>query len=206
MAAMGLVLAVALAPSVAQARIVQPGGNIDGLTDPLTGVSLAERPELTGQVIADLLVPFSNGTSFDGTVRTQVVREDVAGTLDFYYTVSPANDSVHISGFDHFLTDVDWRDDLGKGASGVFRSPDGDTLFLSFNSGGATFVKTNATAFARTGRFVAIPDSGEPAPPEVAVFAPAPASPIPLPPAVFAAPIGFAFAALASRRLRARLR
>jgi hypothetical protein len=188
---------IALGPAGAQARVVAPGGKIDPFSDPLTGVSLAERPELMGQIIADLLVPFSNGEFFQGTVRTQVVREDVSGTLDFYYTVDPHLDEVRISGFGHFLTDVDWRDDLGKGASGGFRTADGDTLDLAFNGGGPTFVKTDATAFARTGVFLAFPNGGDPPPPAVAVF-----SPIPLPPAVLAAPAAFALAAFAGRRLR----
>jgi len=199
---LGLMLA-AQGPATAIARVVNPGEKIDPISDPLTGVSLAERPELIGQVIVDLLVPFSStdpdsGAVFQGTVRTQVVREDVSGTLDFYYTVDPHLDEVRISGFGHFLTDIDWREDLGKGASGGFRSADGDLLDLAFNGGGPTFVKTDATAFARTGVFVAIPDSGEP-PAAAAVFAP-----IPLPPAALAAPAAFAVAAYAGRRINAR--
>ena len=197
-----LLLAVLfIASPQAQARIIQPGEGNDALVDPLTGVALADRPELAGDVIADLLVPFSNGVSVEGTVRTQVVREAVTGTLDFYYTVTPANDLVRISGFDNFLTDVDWRTDLGKGASGAFRSADGDTLNLSFNSGGPTFVKTDATEFALTGSFVFSPDNADPAPPPVAVYAPAA---IPLPPALLAAPPAFALAALAQRRFKIR--
>jgi hypothetical protein len=185
----------------AQARIIQPGEGNDSLVDPLTGVSLAERPELAGEIIADLLVPFTNVISVEGTVRTQVVREAVTGTLDFYYTVTPANDVLTISGFDNFLTDVDWRKDLGKGASGAFRTPEGDTLILSFNSGGTTFVKTDATEFALTGSLVFSPDNGDPAFTAATVYAPAA---IPLPPALLAAPPAFALAVLAQRRFKTR--
>jgi hypothetical protein len=193
--------AFALAPApgrVAHARIVQPGQTLDPVSDPLTGVSLAERPELAGQIILDVTAPFDNGDLFQGTIRTQVVREDVGGTLDFYYDISPSIEEFLVTGFDRFLTDVDGREDLGSGAEGVGRSADGDTLQFIFSAGGPTFVKTDATAFALRGTLIAIPDgSGGPATATVPV-------PVPLPPALLAAPAALLLAGYAGKRLRRR--
>ena len=200
-----LMIAVAfLAAPAAQARIVPPGGNIDSLTDPLTGVTLADRPDLIGDIIADLTVPFDNGLALQGTIRTQVVREEVAGTLDFYYTIFRGTDVYSISGFQSFSTDVDFRLDLGFAATGVHRSDDGDTLdFVNVSSEGPTFVKTNATEFALTGKFELFDENGDPVPATATVYVPT-ATAIPLPPALLAAPPAFALAVLASRRFKAR--
>src|SRR5205809_426506 len=98
-----------LAPGLALARPLPPGTSID-VTDPLTGVSLADRPELAGDVIFETDQPFA-GLAFNGVLTTRVVREDVADTLDFYYRVDPVLDSYSIKGFDSFTTDVDFRTD-----------------------------------------------------------------------------------------------
>jgi hypothetical protein len=199
LAALGLMFA-ALAPTGAQARVVGPGEGTDSEVDPFTGVSLADRPDLIGQVIADLTVPFDNGLVLQGTIRTQVVREDVSGTLDFYYQLSRGIDGYSISGFDNFFTDVDFRTDLGRGAAGVGRSADGDKLTFSFVANdGPTFVKTNATEFALTGSFLIFDDNSDPIPATATVFAP-----VPLPPAVLAAPAALALAGLAGRMLKRR--
>src|SRR5688572_2405181 len=141
-----------------QARPVAPGEFIDPQLNPLTGVSLAEDPDLVGSIIADLTVPFSDGLVLMGTIRTFVVRETTTGTLDFYYEMNPVTDEFIINGFGQFTTDVDWRTDLGTGARGAGRSIDGDELTFSMPAGGPTFVKTDATSFALRGEFVAFAD------------------------------------------------
>jgi hypothetical protein len=197
-----LILAIAcfasalLGSAVSHARVIGPGENNDALVDPFKGVSLADRPDLIGDVIADLTVPFDNGQTLIGTIRTQVVREDVAGTLDFYYQLSLGLDQFSVSGFKGFLVDADFRTDLGHGAAGLARSADGDTLnFVFVSSQGPTFIKTDATDFALRGEFVATPDNGDPERAVATVYAPAAApATIPLPPAVLAAPLGLLIA------------
>jgi hypothetical protein len=194
-----------LVSSPAHARVFHPGEANDALTDPLTGVTLAERPDLIGSVIADLTVPFDNGLALQGTIRTQVVREDVSGTLDFYYTIFRGTDVYSISGFKGFSVDADFRLDLGRAATGIHRSDDGDTLdFVFVSSEGPTFVKTNATEFALSGAFELFDENGDPVPATATVYAPA-GTAIPLPPAVLAAPVAFGLAAFARRRLQRRL-
>ena len=186
--------AASVAPRSAEARPVPPGGSID-VTDPLTGVSLADRPELEGMIILELTQPFA-GDAFSGVLTTRVVREDAAGTLDFYYKVEPTLDSYSITGFDSFTTDVDFRtdvpDDLGpRGAMGVARSADGDTLNFLF-ANGFLFVQTNATEFELTGEGVFPDNSGDSIARISGIAVP---SAIPLPPAVYAGLIGLALAA-----------
>src|SRR5438876_287364 len=89
----GCLLAGLLTPPGAQARVYGPGDFNDALVDPLKGVTLADRPDLAGQIIADLTLPFDNGLVLQGTMHTQVVREDAGGTLDFYYQLSKTIDS-----------------------------------------------------------------------------------------------------------------
>ena len=85
----------------------------------------------------------------------------------------------------------------GTGATGVFRSEDGELLDFVFPSGGPTFVKTDATDFAVAGEMRVTFSFG----PTISAEVPVPV-PIPLPPALLAAPAGFALALLAARRLR----
>jgi hypothetical protein len=196
------VIVASLFPVTAMARVFQPGEANDALVDPLTGVTLADRPDLVGQIIADLTVPFDNGQVLQGTIHTYVVREDATGTLDFYYQLSRTIDVYSISGFKNFSTDVDFRADIGQGAQGAHRSNDGNTLdFVFVNNAGPMFVKTNATTFDLVGKFEAFDDNGDPNPATAAVYAPT-STVIPLPPALFSAPIGFVLAALGKRFLR----
>lgn len=191
-----------------QARPLPPGGNIDALTDPLTGVSLADRPELAGDVIFEIDQPFA-GAAFNGVLTTRVVRETASGTLDFYYRVEQPLDSYDITGFNSFTIDADFRTDLPddplpKGNQGVHRSDDGNTVDLVF-ANGFIFLQTNATAFDRhgTGRFP--DDSGDSIATLSNIPVPTAAPPaIPLPPAVFAGLSGLAMAAGFARRFARR--
>ena len=92
--------------------------------NPLSGTTAAARPELAGVVLEDRLVPYSLTVGNDllaGTVQQRVVREDVAGTLDFYWRILPDDagnlpiSSFRIGDFGDFITDGDWRID-GLGA------------------------------------------------------------------------------------------
>ncbi len=210
----GALLAVFLGlvgPGHAEARIVAPGGDINSI-DPLTGVSLADRPELAGEIIAEMLIPlevdFLEGMPpvVLGKMRTQVVRETVSGTLDFYYTLVDAQpaDGFSVSGFKGFLTDVDFRTDLGpgNGATSVFRELDGDVLHFSFQAGGPTFVKTDATEFGLVGEARVSFDPGSSPPAVVSVFAPVSPTAIPLPPAAIAGSVGLGLAYIIQRRFR----
>jgi hypothetical protein len=190
------------------ARPLPPGSAID-VTDPLTGVSLADRPELAGDVIFELDQPFA-GAAFNGVLTTRIVRETNSGTLDFYYRVEQPLDSYEISGFNSFTIDADFRTDLPddpgpKGAQGVHRSADGDTVGFDF-ANGFIFLQTNATAFDRhgTGRF---PDnSGDSTATLADIAVPFASSPpaIPLPPAVLPGLSGLAIAAAFCIRQRRR--
>jgi len=191
------------------ARPLPPGANIDALTDPFTGVTLADRPELAGEVILELDQPFRNDElAFEGVFRTVVVREDVSGTLDFYYFAEPALDVFSVTGFGRREIDVDVRLDFadapGGAGGGAFRTPDGDTIFFSLRNG-FTFVQTDATTFNLTGSAVVVGASpgqrltieGVPVPVAEPVV-------IPLPPALYAGLAGLALAAYSHRRHRRR--
>lgn len=173
---------------------IVPGGST--LT---TGTTSALRPELAGLIIADPVIPFV-GTDvfgdvvFTGTLQARVVREDVSGTLDFYFRIfnDPTSlDSIErlsTTSYGSFLTDVDWRiDGLGTvGPSDANRSSSGSRVSFNFNDpldpgidpGEGSrffFIKTNATTFG-PGSTVLI-DGGIAA---VQTFAPA-VTPVPEP-------------------------
>lgn len=111
----------------------------------LPGTTLGARPELQGLVLEDVVSPFSIATpdgSIFGTVQSRVVREDVSGTLDFYWRVIvDPNSAGSVGSFrlGQFYTgtyDADWRID---GAGSV--SPQGAFLFstpgfVNFEFGG----------------------------------------------------------------------
>ena len=92
--------------------------------NPLPGTTSAARPELAGTVLEDRLVPYSLVVGTDllsGVIQQRVVREDVAGTLDFYWRIRPdaAGNlpvvSFRLGDFGDFITDGDWRiDGLGE--------------------------------------------------------------------------------------------
>jgi hypothetical protein len=204
---MGCAAMLASAPAVVNARPLPPGSGIDSFTDPLTGVSLADRPELAGDIIFQLDQPFA-GKAFDGVLTTRVVRETKAGTLDFYYRVDPVLDSYSIKGFNSFTTDVDFRTDLDDprhGTEGAARSADGDTINFDFVLG-FLFVQTNAKSFDRHGTGVFPDNSGDSIATLSNIAVPAQSTPpsIPLPPAFLAGLSGLALAAGACHRFRRR--
>src|SRR5262245_47852542 len=83
----------------------------------LAGTTSALRPELAGTVIEDVTRPLSidigAGLIFTGTIQDRVVREDVSGTLDFYYKLTVDANSggfarnVSRTDFTGWTTDVD---------------------------------------------------------------------------------------------------
>lgn len=145
----------------------------------LTGTTSAARPELAGTVLEDDVQPFSYG-SVSGTVQSRVVREDVAGTLDFYWRIQVDAQALGVVpefmvrdfGYDH-LTDADFRID-GLGASFpyaalVFNPAAAPTGVIDFvigppvapglpgdaNAGSLfVFLHTSATAYAKSAVYV----------------------------------------------------
>ncbi|MBT9504563.1 MAG: PEP-CTERM sorting domain-containing protein [Burkholderiaceae bacterium] len=139
----------------------------------LPGTTSALRPELAGTVLADDVQSFSYG-SVSGTVQSRVVREDVAGTLDFYWRIEVDAQSlgtvpefmVRDFGYSH-LTDADFRiDGLGSSfpyAALVFNPAAAPTGVIDFIMGppvqagsGSLFVflRTSATDYAKTAVYV----------------------------------------------------
>jgi len=176
LSALALATSLCLPLSVQAVSLASPSGSNFADTD-LPGTTSAARPELAGTVVADTLTTFSfQGIS--GTVQNRVVREDSAGTLDFYWKVNVDSDSsgLGVSAFRLIdfglsnITDADWRlDGLGGTAptvARVFNSsvlPTGAINFLMsapFNqasTAGASsrffFLHTASTDFAQTARF-----------------------------------------------------
>jgi hypothetical protein len=160
------------------------------------GVTVQSRPELSGTVVADELRPFvmtvegvfSRTLSgyqvgdplFSGAFQDRVVREEVTGTLTFYYRIAQLDgglvQSVDVPMPGHVLVDVDFRlDDLGRvGPDSVSRSFGGtvndpgvahlapEMLSFGFIPNCVTpadpsrffFARTNETAFHDTGMTV----------------------------------------------------
>jgi hypothetical protein len=194
--------------AIVHARPLPPGSAID-VTDPLTGVSLAERPELAGDIIFEIDQPFA-GAAFNGVLTTRIVRETSSSTLDFYYRVERPLDSYDVTGFNSFTIDADFRTDLPeepfqKGNEGVHRSADGNTVGFDF-ANGFIFLQTNATAFDRHGTARLPDDSGDSIATLADVAVPVASSPpaIPLPPALLPGLSGLAIAAAFCIRYRRR--
>jgi hypothetical protein len=148
----------------------------------LGGTTLAARPELLATVEADDVDSFSFGAlGITGTVQSRVVREKIAGTLDFYWRIKldPTSTGGGVSAFRladfgyASLTDADWRiDGLGSAAPYVGRLfnpatyPEGAINFRftdpavqpgdpASDSDGSRFffLHTDATFFAKTAHF-----------------------------------------------------
>jgi hypothetical protein len=161
---------------------------------PLGGTTLAARPELAGTVLQDVLTPFSfSGVS--GTVQNRVVREDVAGTLDFYWRIDVTG-SVTGAGVSAFrladfgysnIRDADWRID-GSGSTGadtarLFNAsnyPTGDINFL-YGQGIAPnvssrffFLHTNATGYSLSANYDLLTTGAQELSGSFSTFAPAP--------------------------------
>lgn len=155
--------------------LITPVGPANFADTPLPGTTAASRPELAGTVLADTLQNFSF-EGLTGTVQNRVVREDVSGTLDFYWKIdvasSTAGNAVNAFRLIDFglpyLTDADWRiDGSGTEAPGTARLFNGgpyptgaiNFLFPTTASVGAGeqsrffFLHTTATAFAQTAQY-----------------------------------------------------
>jgi hypothetical protein len=125
----GAILAPALA---AQAAVVTAGNTV-----PISGTTSALRPELTGLIIEDDLVPYSISGFGEGTIQRRVVREDVTGTLDFYWRVIPDGNStidigsLRVRGFESVTTDVGFQTE-GEGLLGPSTVFSFDAPFLGY--------------------------------------------------------------------------
>ena len=164
-------LAQTNAQAVALTEPVNPAPFADTV---LSGTTFAARPELGGTVLEDKITNFSFG-GLTGTVQNRVVRETVAGTLDFYWKIDVTGSDVQGAGVTAFrlgnfgydnLVDADWRvDGLGTVAPTAARlfnstgNPDGSVNFLfddAITAGSQSrffFLKTGATAYAETAVF-----------------------------------------------------
>jgi hypothetical protein len=150
-----------------------PGNFVD-----LNGTTTAARPELAGVIIEDVTRPFSvdlgGGVVVSGVVQDRVVRENVAGTLDFYYKITNnpnshgSIDFVVREKFIGFSTDVDWAID-GVGTVNpdqATRTADGEEVLFDFlavnlldpgEESRYFFIKTNATTYNAEGLgFIAV--------------------------------------------------
>ncbi len=142
----------------------------------LPGTTAADRLELAGAVIDENVQAFSYG-SVSGTVQSRVVREAVAGTLDFYWRIQVDRLALgEVTGFllSNFaydqLTDADWRlDGLGSSvpyAALLFNPVNAPTGIIDFvfgpavkpgdaNSGSRfVFLHTTATDYAKSAVYV----------------------------------------------------
>jgi hypothetical protein len=97
--------------------ITWPGDSVT-----LPGTSLAARPELAGDVIANQTFSFHGGIGDPRplTLDNWVLRENATGTLDFYYRINAPSDAggtmspFYVTRFDLGPSlDVDYRTDLG---------------------------------------------------------------------------------------------
>jgi hypothetical protein len=185
----------------------------------LNGTTAAARPELAGVVLADVLTPFSF-SGINGMVQSRVVRENVAGTLDFYWRINVTDSSSDL-GVSTFrlgnfgvanLTDADWRlDGVGTAAPDFARLfsasavPDGAVNFSILNgvAAGASsrffFLHTNATAFAQTGSFDLLTTGPQQLSSVYSTFAP---SAVPEPSSLVMAVAGLAALGVVLRRAR----
>jgi hypothetical protein len=164
---------LALHPLQAQAVPILPGAP----PVPLSGTTVAARPELAGIVLEDVMRPFSisllGGGHITGTLQDRVVRQDATGTLDFYYRIfNDASSTGFFPNIDtvirrffalEFTTDADWRiDGLGlippqTAARGGGGTAVGFTFAPTIAPGQDSrffFVSTNATDYNQGGNVV----------------------------------------------------
>jgi len=145
---------------------------LPGATVALPGTTAAAQPALAGVVVRDALIPFSvddgiGHTIFKGTLQDRVVRENGAGTLDFYqtiradagFTIPAVLQYVSRSSFGGWGVDANFRTD-GLGDPTIkpefaTRSADGKSVFYRFGNDRVDpgdqslfyLAKTNAKAF-----------------------------------------------------------
>lgn len=192
-----LLVAMILAPGTARsAALPEPVGEYVDVT--LLGTTAADRPELAGTVIEDVLKPYSfsgAGEVLTGRIQNRVVQS-VDGTLDFYWRIIPdAYDQTsntgdilafRVAGFAGFALDADWRSDglgiVAPDTARYFGSDDGAVNFLfqtnEVGPGESSyffFLDTQATAYAEVGRYdlLCAPSGG--ISPSFTTFAPVPA-------------------------------
>ena len=149
-----------------------------GTTDfPINGTTVADRPELAGIVLEDLITDFTisgAGETLSGTIQNRVVRS-IDGTLDFYWRIKPTSgvgdlSAFRVIGFEGFSLDADWRiDGLGDVAPDIaryFGDGSGAVNFLfsddevgNFATGGGYeesmffFLDTDANFYDMSGQF-----------------------------------------------------
>ncbi len=173
LSARALAVSLLLASTAQAVVLTAPVSPANFADTALGGVTSAARPELAGVVQQDMNTAFSfSGVS--GSVQSRVVRENVSGTLDFYWkvTVDASTSGTGVSAFRLAdfgygnLQDADWRPDgLGTVAPDTARLfnvasyPAGDINFL-FTDGIAPgaesrffFLRTNATSYTQTATF-----------------------------------------------------
>lgn len=147
--------AVVLAPLSVWAVPLSVGDNA------LTGTTAADRPELAGTIIEDVLTTYSFD-GFEGTVQNRVVRS-VDGTLDFYWRIIPSAGTgditmFRIGEFDGFALDGDYRTD-GLGTEGPYNAHSFGNGYVNFDFTGLAsneeslffFLDTEAHQYAYTG-------------------------------------------------------
>ncbi|AKJ27580.1 PEP-CTERM sorting domain-containing protein [Caldimonas brevitalea] len=165
----------------------------DDGTDAVTqGVSILDDPTLEGTLLDSHVARFdysvptvdpfgwtpSEYRPMTGTVESRVVRSDLLGTLDFYWTISvdasvesdpilKVNQAIADGFARSLLTGVDWRSDLPGDVplSSAFRSDQDGVVFqfippqmgaIGVGSGESShsfFLRTNATEYALNGQF-----------------------------------------------------
>ena len=160
---LGAVFGLLAFTSQAYAVVLVENSSVD-----LFGTTSAVRPELAGTVIKDDLTDFTGVDAlgnilYTGSLQVRIVREDVSGTLDFYYRIRP-NDASSLDAimrtthtdFTGWTTDVDFRtDSLGSvGPTSATRNVSGSTVGFNFDGwlqpGDESyfyFIKTTATNY-----------------------------------------------------------
>ena len=194
----------------------------------LGGTTVAARPELVGAVVADVSQPFSvPALNIAGNVQSRVVRETVAGTLDFYWRVTVDQTSTGGGvaafrltdfGFSN-ITDGDWtQDSIGSSVPRTARVfnptgfPTGSVNFLfsdpivlpgnpasNLNGSHFFFLHTAATQYSMSATYDLIVGANQTLSPLFPTFAPAQ---VPEPTATLLALLGLAGSASVRRRKR----
>jgi hypothetical protein len=175
-------LFVVAAAAFSMTRFAQAVDLPVGTTITLTGTTDAARPELTSTDVINQTLPFSftntaTGGLVSGTLFDDVSRENVSGTLDFYYQVtmnarSSSTGAIRTSGFTDYSTDVDFRTDstgtIDPDSAQRFSGAESGSLNFIFNNtpitGGSesqfVFIKTTATTYNDNGLTDITADAG----------------------------------------------